>query len=116
MRSKGSRSNPAGENRRRQVDWFQSSDESVQAVMDWDIKAHQLAAAVLGVLSKGDAIMFGVSFAGDAISMTIYSGEVKSRKWVADSIEFDDLTAVIAQRARGAQTQDISQLKEAAAD
>jgi hypothetical protein len=86
--------------RRKQIDWFQSSDESVATVANWDLKIEALASAVVQVLAAGDAIMFGVSLAGDAISVTIYSGESKSRKWVSDSIELDDLMATIAQRGR----------------
>ena len=87
-------------NRKKQVDWFGSSDEAVEAIADWDIKVQLMAEAILGVLSNGDGIMFGVSFAGDAISVTVYSGEVKKRKWVSDSIELDDLMAALARRAR----------------
>jgi hypothetical protein len=42
--------------------------------------------------------MFGRSYDGTSISVTIYDGESKSRKWVSDSIEFDDLMAMIGQR------------------
>jgi hypothetical protein len=86
--------------RKNMIDWFQSADESVESIADWDLKPGHLESAVLGVLSVGDAIMFGVSMAGDAISVTIYSGERKSRKWVSDAIEFEQLLGVIASRAQ----------------
>ena len=94
-------------------DWFGTADASAEAVADWDIKIEQFAAAVLGVLGAGDAIMFGVSMSGDAVGVTIYSGESKSRKWVTDSIEFDDLMALIARRARPS---NISRITENTAD
>lgn len=96
---RNSRSNPA-DTRRKHIDWFLSSDESVQAIANWDLKVEALASAVVQVLAAGDAIMFGVSLAGDAVSVTIYSGERKSRKWVTDSIELDDLMIAIASRGR----------------
>lgn len=85
---------------RTRIEWFKTSDESVAAVADWDIKPEQLAYAILEVLQAGDAVMFGVSMAGDAISVTLYSGEQKQRKWVSDSIELDDLMLHILQAGR----------------
>jgi hypothetical protein len=46
--------------------------------------------------------MFGVSMAGDAVSVTVYVGEGKHRKWVTDSVELEDFLAVVCERARGA--------------
>ena len=98
------------------VEWFKTSDESAACVADWDIKPEQLAYAILEVLQAGDAIMFGVSMAGDAISITTYSGEAKSRKWVSDSIELDDLMAVILRTGRQRRGLTHKPLQEAAAD
>lgn len=92
--------------------WFGSSNESVEAVLDWDLKAQVLCEAVLGVLAAGNAIMFGVSASGDAVSVTIYAGEVKHRKWVTDAVELDDLMAMVWQRGHTrviAEIRDISQ-------
>jgi hypothetical protein len=85
---------------RKLTDWFGTADASTEKIADWDIKEGVLAAAVLGVLSRGDGIMFGCSMDGGAISVTIYSGDVKRRKWLNDSIELDDLLAAIAKRAK----------------
>lgn len=84
------------------INWFATADSDVTAIADWDCKTGTLAAAVLEVLQAGNAIMFGVSMAGDAVSVTVYAGEAKQRKWVSDSIELDDLMAAIVQRGRTA--------------
>lgn len=80
--------------------WFGSSNESVDSVGEWDLKSQTLAEAILGVLAAGSAIMFGVSLAGDAVSVTIYTGDTKQRKWVTDAVELDDLMAAIWRRGR----------------
>lgn len=82
--------------------WFASSNSDAHAVLDWDVKAQQMAEAILGVLAAGSAVMFGRSMSGDAISVTIYTGDHKQRKWVADAIEFDDLMAAIWERGHRA--------------
>lgn len=44
--------------------------------------------------------MFGRSLDGGSISVTIYDGETKSRKWVSDVVDLEDvLTAIIAHAA-----------------
>lgn len=94
------------------INWFASADSDVTAIADWDLKTQTFAEAVLAVLAAGNAIMFGVSMAGDAISVTIYAGDAKQRKWVSDSIELDDLMAAIWSRGRaypGSKIRDISQ-------
>jgi hypothetical protein len=85
---------------RQRIEWFAtSSDASALSIGEWDVKTEVLAAAILGVLSRGDAITFGSSMDGGAISVTIYSGDSKQRKWVNDSMELDDLLAVVARHA-----------------
>lgn len=86
--------------RKNKIDWFQSADESVETIADWDIKAEIFASAILEVLSAGDGVMFGVSLAGDAISVTIYSGDVKRRKWITDAVELDELMALLYRQGR----------------
>lgn len=78
--------------------WFGSADESMESVGDWDVKQAAMVGAVLEVLSAGDGIMFGISMDGRAVSVTVYSGDTKHRKWVTDAIEFDDLMAAIYRR------------------
>lgn len=80
------------------IDWFKTADADVSACDDWDIKSALMQEAVLGLLAAGKAVMFGRSYDGASISVTIYDGDSKSRKWVSDSIEFDDLMAVVCQR------------------
>jgi hypothetical protein len=99
---------------KRKIEWFAtSSDSSALNVGDWDVKTDVLAAAVLGVLSCGDAITFGTSLDAGAISVTIYSGDSKIRKWVNDSLELDDLLALVAKRAQLESGQAPSAIKQA---
>ena len=85
---------------RQRIEWFAtSSDACTLSIEAWDVKTEILAAAILGVLGSGDAIAFGSSMDGGAISVTIYSGDSKQRKWVNDSMELDDLLALVARRA-----------------
>lgn len=90
------------------INWFASADSDVQAIAEWDLKPEAFVAGVLEVLQAGNAIMFGVSMLGDSVSVTVYAGEAKQRKWVTDSIELDDLMAAIAQRGRERRSGDIS--------
>lgn len=97
--SKSRRSYTAQQGQERR-DWFGTADASAEAVGQWDIKDEALAAAVLGILGAGDAVMFSVTQDGWAVGVTVYSGDSKARKWVTDSIEFDDLMISIARRAK----------------
>jgi hypothetical protein len=92
------------EEARTRMDWFASTDSDASTILEWDIKRDVLVEAILEVLQAGDAVMFGRSMDGGAISVTIYSGEAKSRKWVGDSIELDDLMNAVVQRGRAART------------
>lgn len=74
---------------------------SAGSVGDWEVKEGDLAVAILSVLASGCAIRFGVTSDGGAVSVTIYDGnKLPSRKYVADSISFDDLMAEIVQMAK----------------
>lgn len=99
VRRKSGQRTTAEETSRRRV-WWETADSHPSMIADWDLKSEQFTQAVLEVLASGDAIMFGVTQSGDAVSVTIYSGEDKSRKWVADSIELDDLMGVICKRGK----------------
>lgn len=81
-----------------QFEWFKTSNAHAKFCDDWDVKDAVFVEAVLGLLSLGKAVMLGSSRDGGAISVTIYDGDNKSREWVTDSIEFDDLMLVIAQK------------------
>lgn len=82
------------------VDWFKTADADVSSVADWDIKPHLLQEAVLGLLSVGCGITFGKAWDGEQIVITVYEGEAKKRKYVADSMELDDALGMIVQRLR----------------
>lgn len=82
-------------------EWFASSGSSTEGVADWDIKTQALAEVVLGLLAQKCAVMFGVALDGRAVSVTIYEGDAKQRKWVTDAIEFDDLIALVGNQLRG---------------
>lgn len=98
------------------IEWFLRADSDVGEIVDWDVKAQTFTEAVLGVLGAGNAIMFGVSMAGDSVSVTIYAGEQKQRKWVTDCIELDDLMSAIWQRGREVGKGDISHKLRAVGD
>ena len=85
------------------IDWFRTANSGTEGIGEWDIKQEQMADAILSLLASGCAIMLGVTSDGGAVSVTIYSGDVKTRKYVTDAIELDDcLAAVVATaRARG---------------
>lgn len=76
--------------------WYMQSNSSAEGVRDWDLKPGRLESAILGVLGNGHGIMFGVTRDGGAVSVTIYAGEDKQRKYCSDSIELDDLLDLIA--------------------
>lgn len=98
MTSRKPKDTRRGSDGAQQFEWFKTSNAHAQYCDDWDIKTEPLAEAVLGLLSLGRAVMFGASRDGGAIHVTIYDGESKARSWAADSIEFDDLIALICQR------------------
>lgn len=68
---------------------------------EWDVKEGDLAVAILSVLASGCAIRFGTTSDGGAVSVTIYDGQkLPTRKYVADSISFDDLMSELIQVAK----------------
>jgi hypothetical protein len=97
-------------------DWFATSDASPEGLADWDLKTQLLADVVLGTLAMGSAIMFGVSMSGDAVSVTLYVGDTKHRKWVTDSIELEDYLGVVLGRLNDARKGRIVDISQNAAD
>lgn len=74
-----------------------TSNASTETISSWDIKPQLLADAILGGLASGLGIMFGRSQDGGSISVTIYDGDTKARKWVSDVVDLEDvLTAIVA--------------------
>ena len=82
------------------ITWFNSVDADVSSCDAWDIKPHLLQDAVLGLLSAGKGVMFGRAWYGEQIVITVYDGEAKQRKYVSDSIEFDDALAILVSRLK----------------
>lgn len=80
------------------IDWFKSSDADATECDNWDIKPQATIDAILGLLASGRGVMFGRSYAGDSLSITVYDGESKKRVWVTDSIEWDDAMSAICER------------------
>lgn len=97
-------------------DWFASADASPEGIGDWDMKTQLLSDTVMQTLAMGSAIMFGVSMSGDAVSVTVYVGEAKHRKWVSDSVELEDYLGVVLERARAARNNNIRDISQGAAD
>lgn len=83
--------------------WNLSADASAEAVLDWDIKTELLTEAIQQVLSAGDAILFGTRYDGGAISVTILSGDSKTRKWCDDALQFEDVLGMIVAQGKAAQ-------------
>jgi hypothetical protein len=79
--------------------WFASNSSHPDGIGDWDAKTERLGEAIMNTLACGSAIMFGVTRDGSAVSVTIYTGDDKSRVYVSDSIELDDLTDSINDQA-----------------
>lgn len=79
--------------------WNLTEDASLEGVRHWDIKAGQFAEAILCILATGSAIMVSTTQQGAAMSLTIYDGDSKVRKYVSDSIELDDWSDDVIGRA-----------------
>lgn len=88
------------------IGWFSSADATTEQLADWDIKQDLLAAAVLALLSRGMAVTFGSAWDGQAVSITVHDDAGKKRKYVRDSIEFDDALAAVVRHYRTAETED----------
>lgn len=98
-RSRGTQDHPKNDPVKA-LGWYGSSNESVEGVADWDLKAETLVEAITGVLAKGWAIQFGTSYDGGAILITVYEEAGKRRKSVTDAIEFDDAIGMVWNQVR----------------
>lgn len=96
-RQPATRTRSAAENT---IDWFKTVDADVASVDAWDIKPDLLVDSVLGLLSANKGIMFGRAWDGEQIVITVYDGDNKKRKYISDSVEFDDALAMICQRLK----------------
>jgi len=80
--------------------WNMTEDSTAESVRDWDIKAQQFAEAILCIIATGAAVMVGTTRMGGAVSLTIFDGENKYRKYCEDSISLDDWSDDVIGRAR----------------
>jgi len=77
-----------------------TSNADTSTIGSWDIKPQLLTDAILGGLQCGLGIMFGRSLDGGSVSVTIYDGDAKSRKWVSDVIDLEDVLTAIVEHAK----------------
>jgi len=85
---------------RKQSIWNLTEDSSAEGVRDWDFKAEQFAEAIICIIATGAAVMVGTTQGGGAISLTIFDGDAKIRKYASDSIDLDDWSDDVIGRAR----------------
>jgi len=79
--------------------WNLQEDASIQGVRHWDIKTGQFAEAILCILATGSAVMLGTTQGGGAMSLTIFDGDARIRKYAGDSVDLDEWSADIIGRA-----------------
>jgi len=84
----------------RQTIWNMQEDASIAGVQHWDIKTAQFAEAVLCILATGSALMIGTTQGGGAMSLTIFDGEARIRKYAGDSVDLDEWSEDVIGRAR----------------
>lgn len=99
-RGKGTQSRYTAAETEAKIGWFSSADANTEQLADWDIKQDLLAATVLALLARGLAVTFGSAWDGQAVSITIHDDAGKKRKYVRDSIEFDDALAAALRHYR----------------
>jgi len=80
--------------------WNLTEDASVEGVLNWDYKVAQFAEAIFCILGTGAAVMVGTTQQGGALSLTIFDGEARIRKYAGDSIDLDEWSADVIGRAR----------------
>lgn len=89
--------NPEDQNR--QSIWNMHEDASAIGVRHWDIKTGQFAEALLCILATGSAVMLGTTQGGGAMSLTIFDGDARIRKYAGDSVDLDEWSMEIIGRA-----------------
>lgn len=85
--------------------WGASADASAEGVAEWDIKRDTFVDVMMAMLSDGLGVWLGVTRDGGAVSITLVDGDHKERKYVHDSVEWDDFwdsKVSAAQRVRNA--------------
>ena len=101
MSRRGKPEDRRGTNGEQKVAFSFTSNSSALEVANWDVKPQLLTDAILCGLASGLGIMFGKSLDGGSLSVTIYDGDAKSRKWVSDVVDLEDvLQAIIAHAQR----------------
>ena len=99
-RRPGQQRNYTHEEAQKKRDWFASASASVEGIADWDLKTEFVVEVITLALSQGIGIMFGSALGGLAVSITVYDGDEKHRKYVRDAIEFEDALGVIMSQLR----------------
>lgn len=74
------------------------SAERNPPVTDWE--PEYLADAVTGVLSAGDAVMFGCTSDGGAVCVTIFDGDQRHKNYFSKPDELNQFFRALAQEAR----------------
>jgi len=80
--------------------WNMTEDSSAEGVRHWDFKTGLFAEAIVCVIATGAAVMVGTTQHGGAVSLTIFDGEARIRKYVNDSVELDEWSADVIGRAQ----------------
>jgi hypothetical protein len=78
------------------LDWWQDvAANDSQNVREWDIKQGVLADGLLAILASGRAVTFASSRNGLSISITVYDGDDRRRRWCEGPEQFDDAMAAL---------------------
>jgi len=80
--------------------WNLTEDSSAEGVRHWDFKVGLFAEAIICVIATGAAVMVGTTQQGGAISLTIFDGERRIRKYASDSVDLDEWSADVIGRAQ----------------
>lgn len=80
--------------------WNMTEDSTAENVRQWDFKTGLFTEAIMCIIATGAAVMIGTTQAGGAVSLTIFDGEAKIRKYAGDSIELDEWSADVIGRAQ----------------
>jgi len=80
--------------------WNMTEDSDASGVRNWDFKAQLFAEAIVCIIATGAAIMVGTTQQGGAISLTIFDGDARVRKYAGDSVDLDEWSADVIGRAR----------------
>lgn len=84
-----------------------SSGADTERINQWDTRPDEFVKVVLGFLARGQAVMFGTSYSGDAVSVAVSVGEKRwSRRTARDEGE---LIGIMHELALWLQQRDIEE-------